>query len=215
MDAFDSSFLTLLFVPNALCSIDRGRERVDFLISDIHGRGDQILIPTPALSELLIGVGHSRSQILHELTKNPKFILGPFDTRAALELSLMTEGTQKHFNSRQTGPIVRHLGEGQIRSTNNSHREGFWSQDCLYGRQRRSQIGPGGGHDGEGRLRPSLALPRSQRPDPFPRVKPCLRDAISKWNEFECKDAAPKHPNQARFPSCGSHVAGRMSEATG
>lgn len=103
MDAFDSSFLTLLFVPNAPCSIDRGRERVDFLISDIHGRGDQILIPTPALSELLIGVGHSRSQILHELTKNPKFILGPFDTRAALELSLMTEGTKKHSTRGKRG----------------------------------------------------------------------------------------------------------------
>jgi hypothetical protein len=91
MDAFDSTFLTFLFVPNAPCAVDRARERVDYLIGGIHGSGAQIVIPSPALSELLIGVGHSRKQILHELTHNPKFWIAPFDTRAALELSLMAE----------------------------------------------------------------------------------------------------------------------------
>jgi len=91
MDAFDSTFLTFLFVPNAPCAVERARERVDYLIGGIHGSGDRIVIPSPALSELLIGVGHSRKQILHELTHNPKFWIAPFDTRAALELSLMAE----------------------------------------------------------------------------------------------------------------------------
>lgn len=91
IEAFDSTFLTLLFVPNAPCSVDRGRERVDFLISDIHGRGDRILVPAPVLAEVLIGVGHSRSLILNEITKSPKFLVGAFDTRAALELALITE----------------------------------------------------------------------------------------------------------------------------
>src|SRR6202035_3597629 len=95
MEAFDSTFLTLLFVPSARCSIDRGRERIDFLISDIHGRGGRIVIPAPVLGELLIGVGHSRSLILHELTKSPKFIIAPFDTRAALELALIAEALTK------------------------------------------------------------------------------------------------------------------------
>ena len=89
MDAFDSTFLTFLFVPNAPCAVERARERVDYLIGGIHGSGDRIVIPAPALSELLIGVGHSRKQILHELAHNPKFLIAPFDTRAALELSLM------------------------------------------------------------------------------------------------------------------------------
>jgi predicted nucleic acid-binding protein len=91
MEAFDATFLTFLFVPNAPCKVDRARDRVDNLIGDIHGRGDRIIIPAPALSELLIGVGHSKNQILHELTHNPKFLIAPFDTRAALELALMLE----------------------------------------------------------------------------------------------------------------------------
>jgi hypothetical protein len=103
MEAFDSTFLTLLFVPSAPCSIDRGRERVDFLIGDIHGRGGQIVIPAPVLSELLIGVGHSRSQILNELTKNPKFIIAPFDIRAAIELAVMTERSTKRSKGNKRG----------------------------------------------------------------------------------------------------------------
>ncbi|SRR6266566_1842829 len=91
MDAFDSTFLTFLFVPSAPCTVDRARERVDYLIGSIHGAGNRIVIPAPALSELLIAVGHSRKQILHELTHNPKFLIAPFETRAALELSLMAE----------------------------------------------------------------------------------------------------------------------------
>lgn len=103
MEGFDSTFLTLLFVPSAPCSTDRGRERIDYLIGDIHGRGGQIVVPAPALSELLIGVGHSRSQILNELTKNPKFIIAPFDIRAAIELALMTERIAKHSKGGKKG----------------------------------------------------------------------------------------------------------------
>lgn len=106
MEAFDSTFLTLLFVPNAPCSTDRGRDRVDFLIADIHGRGGQIVIPAPVLSELLIGVGHSRSQILNELTRNPKFLFAPFDTRAAIELALMSERVTKRSRGRKRAESV-------------------------------------------------------------------------------------------------------------
>lgn len=101
MDAFDSTFLTFLFVPNAPCAVDRARERVDYLIGGIHGSGDRIVIPSPALSELLIAVGHSRKQILHELTHNPKFWIAPFDTRAALELSLMAEDFLKRTGKKK------------------------------------------------------------------------------------------------------------------
>jgi hypothetical protein len=101
MDAFDSTFLTFLFVPNAPCAVDRARERIDYLIGGIHGSGDRIVIPSPALSELLIAVGHSRKQILHELTHNPKFLIAPFDTRAALELALMAQATRKETGKKK------------------------------------------------------------------------------------------------------------------
>lgn len=95
MECFDSTFLTFLFVPNARCAVDRAKERIDDLVGRIHGSGDRILVPDPALAELLLAVGHSRRDILNLISRNPKFLLAPFDTRAALELSLMAESIQR------------------------------------------------------------------------------------------------------------------------
>lgn len=95
MVAFDSTFLTFLFIPNAPCETEHAKERVDELIGSLQGSGERIVIPSPALAELLIAVGHSRSQILHELTHSPKFLIAPFDTKAALELSLLAETVRK------------------------------------------------------------------------------------------------------------------------
>jgi hypothetical protein len=95
MVAFDSTFLTFLFIPNAPCDTERAKDRIDYLIGSLQGSGTRIIIPSPALAELLIGVGHSRSQILHELTHSPKFLLAPFDTKAALELALLADTVRK------------------------------------------------------------------------------------------------------------------------
>jgi len=91
MVEFDTTFLTLMFVPRAKHSVADAKNRIDFLLSDLSGRGDQIVVPTPALSELLIKSGKARNGIIQELTKNPRWILAPFDVRAALELSLFTD----------------------------------------------------------------------------------------------------------------------------
>jgi hypothetical protein len=64
MVVFDSSFLIFLFVPNAPCAVDRARDRIDFLIGDLHGKGERIRVPAPALSEILIRTGHSTQQIV-------------------------------------------------------------------------------------------------------------------------------------------------------
>src|SRR5712664_2342118 len=82
MVVFDSTFLTFLFVPNAKCGVDRPKDRIDFLISDLHGKGERIRVPAPALSELLVRTGYSTQQILNELTRSPRFQVEPFDTKA-------------------------------------------------------------------------------------------------------------------------------------
>lgn len=91
MVCFDTTFLTLMFVPGAKHPIPDAKARVEFLLSDLSGRGDQVLIPTPALSEILVRSGKARNGILQKLTKNPRFLIAPFDLRAALELSVMTD----------------------------------------------------------------------------------------------------------------------------
>lgn len=53
------------------------------------------------MAELLIGVGHSRSQILHELTHSPKFLIAPFDTMAALELALLVEAFRRQSGKKK------------------------------------------------------------------------------------------------------------------
>src|SRR5882724_8149483 len=91
MIAFDTTFLTLMMIPSAQHDIPNARERVEFLISDIQGSGEKILIPTPAFSEILIRTGNARNAIIQELTKAAKFLIAPFDLRSALELSLMSD----------------------------------------------------------------------------------------------------------------------------
>ncbi|HEY4880059.1 MAG TPA: hypothetical protein VIH97_13135 [Candidatus Acidoferrales bacterium] len=100
MIAFDTTFLTLMFVPSAKHSVTNAKERVEFLISDIHGTGDRIVIPTPALSEILVKSGQARNDIIQTLTKTPKFLIAPFDIRAALELSLMTDAALRTRDKR-------------------------------------------------------------------------------------------------------------------
>ena len=101
MVAFDSTFLTFLFIPSAPCETERAKDRIDYLIGSLQGSGERIVIPSPALAELLIGVGHSRSQILHELTHSPKFLIAPFDTMAALELALLADAVRKQAGKKK------------------------------------------------------------------------------------------------------------------
>lgn len=116
MIAFDTTFLTLMFVPGALHPIPNAKERVEFLISDIHGSGERIVIPTPALSEILVKSGSARNEIIQTLTKTPKFLVAPFDIRAALELSLMTDAALSRRDKRDgaTGTWVKVTLDRQI-----------------------------------------------------------------------------------------------------
>lgn len=80
--------------------MDRPKDRIDFLISDLHSNGERIRVPAPALSELLVRTGHSTSQILHELTRSPRFQVEPFDTRAAIEVASMAREAEKKSSKR-------------------------------------------------------------------------------------------------------------------
>ena len=66
------------------------KARVDRLIQDIGKRNEMIVIPTPALSEVLVHADEARTKYLHILTTARHFRVEPFDQRAAVELATMT-----------------------------------------------------------------------------------------------------------------------------
>jgi hypothetical protein len=102
--AFDATALTYLFVPNAPCGIDRPRDRIDFRISDLHGKGARIIVPTPALSELLVKTGHSSREIINLVSKTSRLVDAPFDVKAAIEAALITRQAIKTGNRDHPNP---------------------------------------------------------------------------------------------------------------
>lgn len=63
MIALDTTSLSLLFIPGATVSrsgstvpIKLAKERLDALVETIAGSNDQILIPTPVLSEIMVRI---------------------------------------------------------------------------------------------------------------------------------------------------------------
>jgi predicted nucleic acid-binding protein len=89
-----------MFVPDAKHPIPDAKARVDFLLGDLSGSGTQIVIPTPAFSEILAVMGKARNDVIQKLTKEARFIIAPFDLRAAIELALMSDVAKKSGNKR-------------------------------------------------------------------------------------------------------------------
>jgi predicted nucleic acid-binding protein len=81
---FDASFLIMLLDPKV-----KGAGEVDarlaHLIETLDKRKDDIVVPTPALSEVLIGAGDAAPAYLDILNRSSRFKIAPFGTRAAVE----------------------------------------------------------------------------------------------------------------------------------
>lgn len=89
---FDTSVLLLSLYPAALPPIDpatqkpleHAKQRVDFLIRTLSKAKAKVIVPTPALSELLFNAGGAVNDYVQQLQQAP-FSVAPFDTRAAIE----------------------------------------------------------------------------------------------------------------------------------
>lgn len=88
MIEFDANFAMLIWrdVP---ASVDKAKERVAHLVRQLHEKQERILISTPVLTEILVHAGTAGPQYLLELTKSARFRVAPFDTRAAVEVSVV------------------------------------------------------------------------------------------------------------------------------
>lgn len=101
--AVDASTLTLLVNPDADPPLDpatgqpltRASERLGKLVEEVERRRGTILIPTPALAEVLVKAGDAGPAILDKLNGSARFKIADFDQRAAVEVAAMTRDASR------------------------------------------------------------------------------------------------------------------------
>jgi predicted nucleic acid-binding protein len=101
MVVFDTTALLHLLDPQLPGPIDPSTHqlvtntnlRITHLVANLQKHREKIIIPTPALSELLILAESAGAAYIARLTKSSMFQSGPFDERAAIELAVMTAAT--------------------------------------------------------------------------------------------------------------------------
>lgn len=71
--------------------VERVKERVDFWVQSLHKAKQKIIIPTPALSEVLVRAGLGGLRYVDLLQKSSVFDIRDFDKLAAVELALLTQ----------------------------------------------------------------------------------------------------------------------------
>lgn len=109
MVVFDASTILLMLSPTTLPPVDpvtqrpinQAQERIDHLLKNLEKARTKIIIPTPALSEILVKAGNAGPQYLAKLSTTSAFRIVPFDQKAAVEVAAMNQfdlvnGPKKH-----------------------------------------------------------------------------------------------------------------------
>jgi len=99
MVLFDATTLLLLFAADAGVPTDSSgaeitfpKARIEGLVMDLTKSKTKIVIPTPALSEVLVRAGGKAGpEYLAKIRKSACFRIEAFDERAAIEVALMTK----------------------------------------------------------------------------------------------------------------------------
>jgi hypothetical protein len=94
MVAFDNTILSILLFPDAEVHersepkpVERAHERVNALVQEIADAGEQVLVPSPALAEVL-APDCDMEEVLSTLRGSAYIRIGDFDQRAAVELAV-------------------------------------------------------------------------------------------------------------------------------
>ncbi len=98
MILLDSTAFSLLVNPGASPPIDpttgqpvtNARGRFAFLEAEAQRQSETIVIPSPALAEVLVTLGEAGPAMLDRITRSARFKIAEFDTRAAVEVAAMT-----------------------------------------------------------------------------------------------------------------------------
>ncbi len=95
---FDATILIDLFNPHLKGDL---RAKLDHLVAELQKKRAKILIPTPALTELMVRAGKAREEIYQKLSGKSPFQITPFDSRAAMECALLLEDAFSAGEKRQ------------------------------------------------------------------------------------------------------------------
>ncbi len=95
---FDATMLLLLLRPGVSPPLDpatgepveHAEERIAQLVSDLEKAKVAVIIPTPALSELLVHAGSAGPECVRQIIRSAAFRISSFDTLAAIEVAEMT-----------------------------------------------------------------------------------------------------------------------------
>jgi hypothetical protein len=98
MVVFDATTLLYLLDPEAKAPTDpetgepvtRVKDRIAFLVRELEKRKEKIIVPTPALSELLVRADQAGPAYLDLLNRQAAFKIVDFDQRAAVEVAAAT-----------------------------------------------------------------------------------------------------------------------------
>jgi hypothetical protein len=114
MIALDSTILSLLLFPDAEIHqgeegavVEHARERVLGLVRELEHAREQVLVPAPALAEVLVTEGADVQDVLATLRGSAFIGIGDFDERAAVELAMRLRAAIKAGDAREGFKITK------------------------------------------------------------------------------------------------------------
>jgi predicted nucleic acid-binding protein len=89
MVVFDANFLIYFLDPKIAGGVG-SNPKIDHLVETIQRSGERIVVPTPALSELLVRAGDAGPKYLEIIARSKYFRVAEFGERAAVEAAALT-----------------------------------------------------------------------------------------------------------------------------
>jgi predicted nucleic acid-binding protein len=94
---FDNTFLSILLNPNGQIPLDpqtgqpvvMARQRAESVVEALGKSRQKIVLPTPAIAELLTAIGPDAQQYVSIIGRSRLFELASFDPRCAIELACL------------------------------------------------------------------------------------------------------------------------------
>ena len=107
---FDASFLLPIFSrnlhtiprdPSTGKPVERYDERIDFLLNQLERKGAKMLIPAPALSEILVRVEEEEiEEYLEMIYSRSTFLIASFEEEDAIEVAEMSRRAKEQGDKR-------------------------------------------------------------------------------------------------------------------